>query len=146
MENYIQALTEGLEKKLDILKKIHESSLKQSELLSKEPLSFEEFDKLTEDKGYLIYKLNKLDEGFETVFSKVKDELEENREAHKDEIRRMQELIKTVTEESNAIQALEARNKASVEQHFAREKSKIRNSRSSAKALRSYSQAMTYKK
>ena len=91
----------------------------------------------------LIYKLEKLDDGFEMVYEKVREELNLNKDAYKDEIKRMQDLITKITELSTCIQAQEVRNKTAVESVFKSERDRIKATRSGAKALKSYSDSMT---
>lgn len=143
---YVVALIESLEKKIQVLKEIREKNAEQAQLLKADDFSFDKFDDNVEEKGLLIIRLDKLDEGFSTVYTKVKEELDSNREAHAEEIKKMQALITEITDLSAAIEAEEARNKASLEAIFKRERGKIKSNRSSVKALQSYSQAMNFKK
>lgn len=142
---YIVALIESLEKKITVLEEIRKVNSKQEALTKEIPFSFDKFDVTTEEKTVLIYKLNKLDEGFELVFAKVKAELDANRLAYADDIKKMQSLISKITDLSTAIQAEEARNKAAIENVFRTERSRIKSSRSGIKAVKSYSQAMNFK-
>ncbi len=142
---YVTALVESLEKKNRVLDEILEKNKEQKELLSEDPFSFEKFDKNTEEKGVLIYRLNQLDEGFESLYTKVKAELDMYKDAYADKIRRMQELIREITDKSTTIQAEEARNKAALEQVFKSERDKLKSGRSGVKALKSYSQAMNFR-
>lgn len=143
MENaYIKALSESLEKKLTILEKIHEKDEEQYTIAKTTPFSYDDFDRNAEEKGVLIYKLNRLDEGFETVYEKVKEELAANKSAYASDIKRMQELISKITDLSTKIQAEESRNKTAIEQVFRYEKEKIKGQRSGMKAVKSYTQAM----
>ena len=144
-DTYITALIESLEKKIDVLDLIIRKNVEQAALLKEEPFSFEKFDKNTEEKGILIFRLNKLDEGFESLFGKVKKELDGNREKYASDIKTMQKLITQITEKSTTIQAGEARNKAALEQIFKEERSRLKGSRSNVKAVKSYTQAMNYK-
>ena len=143
--NNLTVLIESLEKKVVILNDIKKENAKQAEILNAPSFSFEEFDKTVENKGYLIYKLNKLDDGFETVFGKVKEELNEDKAKYAKEIKKMQDLIRQITDLSTEISAEEKRNKAKVESTLKGEKAKIKKSRSSAKAINSYSQSMAFK-
>lgn len=142
---YVTALVESLEKKNKVLDEILEKNKEQKELLSEDPFSFEKFDKNTEEKGVLIYRLNQLDEGFESLYEKVKAELDMYKDSYADKIRRMQELIREITDKSTSIQAEEARNKAALEQVFKSERDKLKSGRSGVKALKSYSQAMNFR-
>ncbi len=141
-DTYITALIESLEKKIGILKEISLKNEEQLSIAKSDSFAYDKFDKNTEEKGILIYKLEKLDDGFELIYEKVKEELNLNRDAHKDEIRRMQELITKITELSTKIQAEEARNKKAMETAFKIEKDRLKGQRSGMKAVRSYTQSM----
>ncbi len=142
---YLTALSESLEKKIAVLDEIIEKNKEQEALLKEETFSFEAFDKNAEEKGVLIFRLEKLDDGFESLYEKVREELNANRAAYAKEIAHMQDLIRMITEKSATIQAGEARNKASLEKVFKTEREKLRNGRSGVKALKSYNQAMNFK-
>lgn len=139
---YITALIESLEKKIAVLEEIHEKDEQQLKIAKTVPFSYEEFDKNSEEKGVLIYKINKLDEGFELVYEKVKEELNLNKASYKEEIKKMQELITKVTDLSTQIQAEEVRNKSAMETAFRNEKERLKTNRSGIKAVRSYTQTM----
>ncbi len=143
---YITALIESLEKKISVLDEIIIKNREQADLLKAEPFSFADFDRNTEEKGVLIFRLEKLDDGFESLYARVKEELDTNRAQYADEIHRMQDMIREITDKSASIQADEARNKAALEQVFKAERARIKSGRSGVKALQSYSQAMNYKK
>ena len=142
---YLTAMIESLEKKVAVLDEIIKKNAEQAALLKEEEFSFDKFDKNAEEKGVLIFRLEKLDDGFESLYAKVKEELDANRAAHADEIRRMQELIQSITDKSTSIQAEEARNKAALEGIFKNEREKLRAGRSGVKALKSYNQAMNFR-
>lgn len=142
---YVTALVESLEKKIEVLKEIEVKNAEQAALLKEESFSFDKFDANAEAKGILIHRLTKLDEGFESLFKRVKEELDNNRPQYAAEIRKMQELIREIMAKSTSIEASEARNKAALEKIFSDEKAKIKATRSTAKALKSYTQAMNYK-
>lgn len=139
---YLNALKDSLEKKLEVLKDIHSKDEIQYSLTKEVPFPYEAFDKIVEEKTVLIYKLDKLDEGFELVYNNVKNELSANKEMYKTEIKEMQELIKKVTDLNVQIQAEEARNKNAMEAAFRDEKSRLKSNRSGVKAVKSYTQTM----
>ena len=138
------ALIESLEKKIAVLDEICEKDKEQEALLKDEGFSFEAFDKIVEEKSVLIFKLNKLDEGFDSVYAEVKEELNKNLVLYKKEIERMQSLISDITDRSTKIQAEEARNKALLEGIFKNERKKIKEQRSTVNAVNSYTQAMKF--
>ena len=50
-ENYVQIMLESLKKKETILNTISEKNLEQKAIVEKEDLSFEEFDRIIEEKA-----------------------------------------------------------------------------------------------
>lgn len=138
MENQLTILSESLDKKLQILKEIQEYNKKQEQSFSKETANYEDFDAAIDEKGRLIEQLNKLDEGFESVYEKLAEELNGNREKYKVQIKELQDKIRQVTELGVSIQAQEQRNKALVEQYFSKERNQLRQERKNSKAVYDY--------
>ena len=97
-DNYIGIMIESLRRKKDVLTDILKLSEEQSLLLDDPNLEPDTFEKNVNRKAALIDKLEQLDTGFESLYDKVKEELESNRDIHKEQIRQMQELIRALTE------------------------------------------------
>ena len=95
-----------------------------------------------EEKAKLIAELEKLDDGFDEVFQKVRDDLTNHKEEYRDEIKTMQELIRSLTAKSATVQGQEARNKVLMEQKFTAIKGQVRKVRSSQKVVNQYYQNM----
>lgn len=138
MENYLLILQDSLVKKLRVLEQLEVCNQKQETALSKEPVSLEEFDGLTEEKGQLIERLQKLDNGFEQLYNRVKTQLEAEKDAHHLEISNLKELIRRITEKSVSLQAQEARNKILVEKFFTKERGQLKQGRLGSKAAMNY--------
>ncbi|MBQ7464319.1 MAG: flagellar protein FliT, partial [Lachnospiraceae bacterium] len=86
----------------------------------------------------IVEELDRLDDGFESVYAKVRDELLNNKEAHRDEIKRLQELISVITEKSVKVQAAEIRGKETVERFLKQRRNTLKDSKSSVKAANAY--------
>ncbi len=142
MDNYLLILQDSLVKKLRVLEQLEVCNEKQETALNKEPVSLEEFDGLTEEKGVLIDNLLKLDNGFEQLYERVKAQLEANKDAYRMEISNLKELVRQITEKSVSLQAQEARNKTLVEKFFAKEKGQLRQGRLGSKAALNYYSSM----
>ena len=138
MENQLTILSESLDKKLRVLNEIQEYNRKQEQSFLEETVSLDDFDAAIEEKGRLIERLGKLDEGFEVVYNRLAEELKGNREKYKLQIRELQEKIRQVTELGVSIQAQEQRNKKLVEQYFAKGRENIRQERKHSKAAYDY--------
>ena len=135
---YISILIQSLEKKLHILDEIIAKNRVQLEGLEDPNLDPDDFDKTVRDKAALIEQLEGLDAGFEEVFERVKKELETNREIYREEIRKMQELIRKITDKSMLIRRQEAENKRLMEQKFAAVRRQVKEVRQSQKVVNQY--------
>lgn len=143
IENYLGILESSLEKKVMVLDEIGDYNDKQQQLLKQEKVSMEELDANMEEKDVLIQKLTELDEGFETLYERIREQLLANKDAYKEQIKRIQGLISQVTDKSVSIQAQESRNKKLIEDYFAREKSQIRQGRQASKTAYNYYKSMS---
>ena len=97
--------------------------------------SADDFDQTVEDKAALIQQLDQLDSGFDKLYSRVKEELQGNKEAFSEQIAKMQELIRSITDRSVKIQSQEARNKNLMTQKFAKVKKQVKEVRTNTKEI-----------
>ena len=113
MADYLELLEESLVKKIKVLDEIGEFNLKQKNVFTtySERPDLDEFDEYIEEKDRLIEELNMLDEGFEALYQRVADTLKTDREANAPRIKRLQDLIREITDKSSSLQAQEAENK-----------------------------------
>ncbi len=75
MSNSLDILSESLDDKIKLLKEIQEYNKKQELAFSEGEPDINSFDSAIEEKGVLIERLEKLDEGFESLYERVSDEL-----------------------------------------------------------------------
>ncbi len=141
--NYLTVLEESLIKKNAILDSIQEASREQNELLKCEKLDLERFDELVEEKDGYLKELEKLDEGFEILYDKVKQELLANKAQYAEQIKHMQQLISQITEKSVSIQAQESRNRDMVAAYFKNERKALGQGRKSSKVAYGYYQNLS---
>lgn len=141
-ETYLSIMLQSLEKKEEVLDEITRLNDLQKETLTDPERKVEEFDQTVEDKSACIEQLEKLDSGFEKLYAQVEQELAENRDAHADEIRQIQEKIRVITDKSVRIQAQEARNKDLMMRKFATVKKQAKDVRLNSKAITGYYQTM----
>lgn len=143
IENYLGILESSLEKKVAVLHEIEDYNDEQEQLLKQEKVSMEELDANMEKKDVLIQKLTDLDEGFETLYERIREQLVANKDAYKEQIKRIQGLITQVTDKSVSIQVQESRNKKLIEDYFLKERSQIRQGRKASKTAYSYYKSMS---
>ncbi len=141
-KQYIDMMLESLQKKESVLISLLGKSEEQKEVLSAEEVDWDVFDQLTTDKGELIDELLKLDEGFETLFERIKEPLTQKKELYKTEIGFMQATIRSLTDNSAKLEALEQRNKKLVETRMAEIRQNIKQSKLGSQAAMQYYQRM----
>lgn len=133
-----QVLVESLEKKSRILDEIIKENEAQERLFKQEELDLEALDSSSDRMGELAEKLELLDEGFEAVYDRIRQELIDNKSAYRQEIRRMQELIAVITEKIVSINAARMRNNIQAEQRFKKSRQQIGSASSQMKASKNY--------
>ncbi|SDB23374.1 flagellin biosynthesis protein FlgN [Eubacterium oxidoreducens] len=137
-KNYLEVMLQSLEKKNALLDKILEKSRQQEQDLNNPELSADDFNALVREKAGLIESLTRLDRGFQSVYNKIKAQLEYNRQQYKKEIAAMQHQIREIMDKSNAIQAQEARNKQLAQKKFSGIRDKVKQVRNSQKVVNQY--------
>lgn len=143
METQLDILSESLDKKLLVLKRIQEYNRIQEESFRNGQMKLLDFDEAVEEKGRLIEELNRLDEGFALLYERLSQELKDNRQRYTVQIRALQQKVAQVTELSVAIQAQERRNKKLVEDFFAGQRAEIGKNRKTSKAAYGYYKSMS---
>ena len=141
--NYLQMMIDSLNKKKGILIRIIELNEEQNQILSEETLNGDAFDDNMKAKGDCIGGLDRLDEGFQSLFNRVRDAINANKEMYANEISVMKRLITEVTELGAKIEVQEARNKVKVEAMFRRERQEHKEAKRSASMAKSYYQNMS---
>ena len=140
--SYLNILQDSLIKKIELLEQIEKKSLEQSEMIKGTNVDLELVDVNMDEKAKLIEEIVKLDNGFESIYEKVREQLLVNKEQYKVQIHNLQGLISKVTEKSTAIQAIEARNKAQMDIVFVTQKKEVQNRRNAMSVARDYYQNM----
>ena len=85
-----QILMESLEKKNRILDEIIRENEVQEKILKEEELDMDALDESTDRLGVFAEQLERLDDGFEAVYDRTREDLIANKENYRREITRMQ--------------------------------------------------------
>ena len=137
-EAYMSMLIASQEKKLELLERAIELDKEQEEIITGEKPDMRALDANIDAKGALVGELDRLDDGFESLYAKVRDELINNKDAHREEIRTLQELIKNITGKIAEVEAIEARSKVNFESFMKKKRHSLKDNRSSVKAANVY--------
>lgn len=138
MDEYISLLKDSLRKKERILIELQDKSDKQAEIVKEENIDWDSFIAVVDEKGVLIEELTKLDDGFGSIYERIKENLQNDKEKYASDIKDIQALIKSVTEKSATLQATEQRNKTVIEQAFNKSRKEIKQAKLGQNAALKY--------
>lgn len=139
---YVNMMVDSLKRKQQILSYLYECTKEQEQLLKAEEMDADSFQRLVDVKGERIDELNTIDDGFDTLFNLVKQEVQVNRQEYRDEICQMQELITEISELGVRIQVLEQQNCDHFKIYLARQRKAIREFHVNNKTAGAYYQNM----
>ncbi len=80
MDNYLNMLKDSLIMKERILIELQAKSEEQGEIVKAQDVDWDEFTRLVDEKGELVEEIVKLDDGFETLYERIKEGLNDNKE------------------------------------------------------------------
>lgn len=140
--SYVDLLIDSLKKKLDVLKEIITVNAQLKELVFADKFELDAFDAISESKEKLLNEIERLDEGFETTYNRVKDELNGNKALYAEQIRTMQNLIQEIVDTVAAIEVEEKRIQNAVVNQFSKLKQAVKESRKSSRAVSNYYKSM----
>lgn len=133
-----QILLQSLEKKNQLLDQIIRQNSVEEGILKQEEFDMDAFDEAIEQQGDYLEQLDKLDQGFEAVYERVRGELLQDKARYSAEIARMKELIQQITDKVVTINAGNMRNKVLAENQFNKKRASIGTGVSKNKAARNY--------
>lgn len=136
--NCVQILVQSLEKKNRMLEQIIEQNALQEHILKQESFNMDAFEKTIDEQNRMLAELDKLDEGFEALYDRVRENLISNKESYRKEIKYMQDLIQQITDKIVTVNAANLRNQRMAEQQFKKEKNAIRQGVSKSRAAMNY--------
>lgn len=139
---YINILMESLKKKILVLDRIILKNTEQKEIISIPDLDEGALRRNLEEKDDCINELNRLDQGFDSIYEKVKIELMNNKDKYADEITQLQTLIREITNKSMDIQVSEKRNKELMIKYFNKVKGKIKQAKIGKNVAANYYKSM----
>jgi len=146
VEDYIQIMIESLQKKSELLDRIIRKNEAQHDCVDGkkyEEIDWDTFNLIVAEKQAAIDRILKMDEGFQSLYDRVKEQLSEDRDKYADKIKEIQTLIEKVTGQGVKITTGEERNRKIIEKVFGSRKKEIKRTRNSLKVASSYAQTMS---
>lgn len=141
-KEYVKMLSDSLDKKVELLRQLQGLNQEQKNILEDSGSTPDMLDDNIEKKSDIIERLDKMDDGFQSLYDKVKDDLSSKREEYASEIKHMQEQITLITDLSTDVQAKEMQNRELARIKFSHIRSQIRETKHGQKAVASYYASM----
>lgn len=123
---YIRMMLDILSKKEVHLTSLLELTTAQEQILKGAEFDEELFVDLIAKKREHLRKIEETDNGFQSIYNRVAEEMKNNKEEYKDQILEMQGLITRVTDLGVRLSALEEKNKAALEANLQGKRQSIR--------------------
>lgn len=123
---YIRMLLDVLVKKETYLGKLLELTMHQETLLKQSTFDEIAFFQFVEQKDEILNKISEIDQGFQSIYNRVAEVLQKEKEQYKEQILQMQSLIAKVTDCGMKITSLEQKNKVLLQQRLQEKKQGIR--------------------
>lgn len=142
-KGYLELMADSLRKKITLLEQISEIDGEHKRIVSEQEFDLDGFDALVEKKGNIVDEIHKLDEGFETVYDRVREAVTGNKELYAEEIRTMQGLIGRIVELTASIEADEKRIRSDAQRQFGKLKEAVKTSRKNSRVVSNYYKTMS---
>ena len=142
-EGYLQILIESLEKKIIVLDQIIDMDKRQAEISAHQPMDMEAYDEVVEEKDKLVDEINRLDDGFSSTYELIGDEVKNHPKQYREQVLKLQELIRDAVDRGVTIEAQEKRNRAALENVFRMKRQEIKKLKTSASAATRYYKSMS---
>lgn len=145
MDDYVQIMVESLQKKSELLERLITKNAAQTAVVEGkdfDEIDWDAFNLLVAEKEIAIDRINKMDEGFQSLYDRVKNQLNDGKDKYASQIKEIQRLIGVVTDQGVQIRTEEERNRKLIESVLGGKKKTIRTTRNSLKVANSYAQTM----
>ena len=133
MANYLQALSDSLDKKIGILDRLAILTDEQRNIATAQTFDDEEFQKTLDEKEELIDQLTRLDTGFQILYDNIKAGLDKNREMYKN---------KNILDKNAALQVAENNKRNLISKRFTELKREVHQGRKSRDTAANYYKTM----
>jgi hypothetical protein len=140
--SYINLLIDSLNQKKSVLTDIFEITNQQADIANEEHFSLDVFEETLNKKEQLITQITMLDDGFNSLYERVRHDLLKEKDNYKGKIQQLKTLISEVAELGIAIQVQEEKNKLIIEKQLSKHKKEIRKFKNSRKSVNNYHKNM----
>ena len=145
IDNYLQVMVDSLNKKEILLDRLIEKNEAQEACIkgkAYEEVDWDAFNLLVEEKEAAIDRITAIDEGFESTYRIVKDEVTSNPEKYRESVKVLQDTITRLVDKGAHIQTGEERNRQIIDNIFLATRKEIKKQRTGMKVASTYYNTM----
>lgn len=142
-ESYIRVLKDSLKSKIELLNKIIVRNEQQRQIFETVDDYSDELDENMEIKSRLVDQIIAIDDGFDQLYKRVGEEIENNKDAYREDIIEMKDMINEITRLSAKVERQEQHNRLLAQKYFSNVKAKIKRKRMNTVAVTRYHDSMT---
>ncbi|MDO4189218.1 MAG: hypothetical protein Q4D29_09535 [Lachnospiraceae bacterium] len=142
---YLNIMVETLEKKQGMLDMLLEKTVRQNECIAgkdQDSANWSQFEVLMIEKDSAIEKIDEIDSAFDSMFKRIRTELDNNKDEYTDQIKALQNCIIKLTDTGVKISSIEERNRSEIERIMTAAKAGIGKARKNLKATSGYIASM----
>lgn len=140
VSTYVDVMITSLKKKVILLEKIENTVLEQEKELQKPKPDLDVLNDIEDRLAEYVVELEKAEDGFTSIYQRVKEAIGDQKEVYKTEIQEMQSYIREITNQTVKIQAQQVRNQQRMKIFFDTKKREIRQFHSGKRSVAQYSQ------
>lgn len=140
--SYIGMLLQTLQNQEVTLQEVLAITKEQSKIANGQTFDEEAFGDTLNRKEILIARLNSLDDGFASVYGRARSVILQEKDSYKEEILKMQKLIKCCTDLGVEIKVLEERNRDKLMQCFSEKQKQYGSQMNAATVASKYHRTM----
>ena len=137
-KTYLTLLSDTVQKKERLLEELILDTIKQAACFQNGEFDEDTFNQLYDKKMEALKEIESLDDGFVSLFERVRDDIKTNRQEYETEIKDLQERIKRITEKGLKLQRSENDNKLKFDHMLQQKHSKIKEYNISKKSAAAY--------
>lgn len=142
-DNYLKVLADTLTNKEQVLAQILDITKEQESILKASEYNDDAFLETLNKKEPLIARINQLDEGFQAVYERIRQDVYDQGGVYDGEIKKLQEMIRTCIDIGSRIETLEAENKKRLSEYVSSQRQEYKAKAATNTAAMKYYQSMS---
>ena len=143
LDNYLKVLADTLSNKEQVLSQILDITKEQDNILKASEYNDDAFLETLNKKEPLIARINQLDEGFQAVYERIRQDVYDQGGVYDGEVKKLQEKIKICIDIGSQIETLEAENKKRLSEYVSSQRQEYKAKAATNTAAMKYYQSMS---